>query len=45
MKKELDINKYLFYCNLSIYGKSKRVREKANKIVDYQIENYYYYNY
>lgn len=41
VKKELDDSKYLFYCNLSVYGKSKRIIEKATKIVNHQIENYY----
>jgi len=41
-KKELPVNKYLFYCNIMLFSTSKRLRKKGSKIVNHQIDEYCY---
>lgn len=40
-KREIPMDKFLKYCNIAIYSKSKRIRMKVNKIIDTQIEDFF----
>lgn len=41
-KKEIELNKFVRYCYISFKGKSKRIRKKAGKIVDGQVDKFYW---